>query len=871
MGTLGFRRRFVVATALRGLRGARRRLAFVVLCVAAGVAALVAVQSFGDLLDRSVRSAARRLLAADLEVSARRPLTAAERATLARVVGPGAATTDVVELVTMATTPAPVRGARPRPPGAPTGTPPRTRLVELRAIGAGYPFYGTLVTEPLGAAGRIAAGPAVVVHPELLDQLGLRPGDALTLGRARFELAGVIRDEPDRSVAAFSAGPRVVIGLGQLAATALVEPGSRVTYRTLVRLPAGAAAAPAIARALADALPDPALRVASFEDAQPQLRRFFTGLTDYLGLLALATVVLAGVGIGSQIAVHVGRQLDAVAVLRCLGATGREIVAVFALQAALLGLAGGVAGALLGTLAQGALSRLLTGLLPVEIPFGVSPRAVARGVGLGVTMAVLFAWLPLLRLGRIPALRVLRRGLEAPERRLDARRVGAAALLVAALFAAATLETGSLKVSAVFVGGLGGAVALLWGVAAGAVAWLRTWRGRLGFAGRHGIASLRRPGNQTAAAVVALGSGVALLVTLALVKGAFEGEVAAARNARLPSLFLVDIQPDQAPEVERLLAEAGAETYGAPLVPARLRAINGQPVASRPAARYAGDRGNEADWTRTREYRLSYAAALPDGNEIVAGRWWDAPAAASTLLAPASLEAEFAKRLGVGLGDRLDFDVQGVRLAAEVASLRRVRWATMTPNFFVLLPPGWLEAAPQQRIAAVRLPAGADRGALQGRLVAAFPNVTIIDLSRIVAKVVVILERIGFAIHFMALFCLAAGAVVLAGAIAGTAQARAREVSLLKVLGADRRRVAGVLLVEFAALGGLAGLAGALSAAGLAWAILAVVLELPWPWRLGPWPFVAGVVAALVATAAGGVASSFRLLGRRPLELLREV
>jgi putative ABC transport system permease protein len=428
-------------------------------------------------------------------------------------------------------------------------------------------------------------------------------------------------------------------------------------------------------------------------------------------------------------------------------------------------------------------------------------------------------------------------------------------------------------------------VALLWGVAAASVACLRTWRGRLGFAGRHGIASLRRPGNQTAAAVVALGSGVALLVTLALVKGAFEGEIAAARDVRLPSLFLVDIQPNQAAEVERLLAEVGAETYAAPLVPARLRAINGEPVASRPAARYAGDRRNEADWTRTREYRLSYAAALPDGNEIVTGRWWDpwpsarggpvqtAPRAPGSdpELAPASLEVEFAKRLGVGLGDRLDFDVQGVRLTAEVASLRRVRWATMTPNFFVLLPPGWLEAAPQQWIAAVRLPAGADRGALEGRLATALPNVTIIDLSRVVAKVVAVLERIGFAVHFMALFCLAAGAIVLAGAIAGTAQERAREVSLLKVLGADRRRVAGVLLVEFAALGGLAGFAGALSAAGLAWAVLEVVLELPWPWHLGPWPFAAGAAAALVATAAGGVASSFRLLGRRPLELLRDV
>lgn len=860
--------RFAAVTALRSLRGARRRLLFVVACIAAGVASLVAVESFSGLLDRAVRSEARRLLAADLEVSARRPLAPDEQAALTRVVGPGAATVQVIELVTMAS------AAERAGPGAP----PATRLVELRAIGPGYPFYGSLVTEPRDATRRLATGPVAVVHPELLGQLGLRVGDSLTLGRARFTVAGVIVDEPDRSVAAFSAGPRVVIALDRLAATELVQTGSRVRYRTLVKLPGevgSAAHVRRLARAVAQDIPDPAVRVATFEEAQPALRRFLDRLGDYLGLLSLATVVLAGVGVGSQVAAHVSRQLDAVAVLRCLGATGREIVAVFVVQAVVLGAAGGLVGAAVGTLAQLALPSLLAGLLPIAIPFTVSVPALVRGMLLGVLMAVLFAWLPLLRLARIPALRVLRRGLEAPERRFEPRRVVAAAVLVAVLFGAACLESGSVRVGGVFVAGLLGTVGLLFGVAALAVAWLRRRRGDFGFALRHGIASLRRPGNQTVAAVVALGSGVALLVTLAVLEGAFGREVAEARRADRPSLFLIDIQPAQAAGVERLLAEAGGIVRSAPMVTARLRTINGVPVQERPQARYAGDRDPD-EWRRTREYRLSYTATLPEGNEVVAGSWWDATPPRTTSLpapgdtAPISMEVEFAERLGVGLGDRLEFDVQGVRLPTVITSLRRVRWETMTPNFFVLLPTGWLEAAPQQRIASVALPAGADRAALQGRVVAAYPNVTIIDLERVVQKVAAILERVAFAVRFMALFCLAAGAAVLAGAIAGTADERAREASLLKVLGADRRRVAAVLLVEFATLGGLAGFAGALSAIGLSYAVLEVVLDLSWPWALGPWPFLGGAAVAVALTAAGGLASAARLLGRRPLELLRE-
>jgi putative ABC transport system permease protein len=862
---------FVLHTALRGLRGARRRLAFVVLCVAAGVASLVAVESFGSLLDRAVRSEARRLLAADLELAGRRPLTADERAQAGRVLPAGSRTLAVVELVTMATAPA----RRP-------DTPPLTRLVELRAIEPGYPFYGRLVTDPPDAVGRVVREPVAAVHPELLGQLGLAIGDTLAIGRARFTVAGVITDEPDRSVQAFSAGPRVVVGGAFLDATELVQPGSRVRYRTLVRLPDAAAPADAraVARRVADALPSPEIRVESFDDAQPALRRFLGRLGDYLGLLSLATVVLAGVGVGSQVAVHVARQIDAVAVLRCLGATGREIVAVFVVQAGLLGLGGGLLGAAAGTLAQLALPGLLAGFLPIDVRFGVSWAAVLRGVALGVAMSTLFAWLPLLRVARIPALRVLRRGLEAPERRLSRGRLAAAAAVLTALFGAAWIESGSPRVAGVFVGGLAGTVGLLWGIAALLVLGLRRRQAGLGFALRHGIASLRRPGNQTVAAVVALGSGVALLVTLAVIEGAFAQEVRSARRADMPSLFLVDIQPRQADAVRQLLAEVGAQTREAPLVTARLRTVDGEPVQSRPAARYTGDRERDADqWRRTREYRLSYSAELPEGNEIVAGEWWGADTRAlggagampgGDEPAPVSMEVEYAERLGVGLGSRLEFDVQGVRLPTVVTSLRRVRWETMTPNFFVMLPPGWLEAAPQQRIAAVRLPAEVDRGAVQGLVVSRFPNVTIIDISRLVEKVAAVLERVAFAVRFMALFCLAAGLAVLAGAIAGTAQERAREASLLKVLGADRRRVAGVLLVEFAALGGIAGLAGATAAAGLSWAVLDVVLELAWPWALGPWPFAAGAAIAVVLTAVGGLASAYRLLGRRPLELLRE-
>ena len=843
---------FAARMAWRETRGAWRHFAVFFGCVALGVAALVSVGTLAANLDRTLAREARTLTGGDLELRSARPLDPTERGVLAELEKAGAVTTVVRDVAGMARNPA--RGS--------------TLLVELRAVEGAYPLYGRVQTAPQAPltellGDRDGAGGAVV-EARLLERLGLGVGDSLVLGGAPFTVTGVLVREPDRPTGLVSLGPRVLIAGSALERTGLVQVGSRVRYRTLVRLAPGASAR-AAATDLDRALADPAIRVAAYDESQPGLRRFFAQLATYLGLVGLASLLVGGVGIASSVTTFLRRQLGTIAILKCVGAGWRTLLVTYLLQTLAVGLVGSLAGAALGAAVQPLLVRALVPFAPFALEARWDGGTIARGLALGTLTAVFCALWPLLAVRAVPPSLIFRRDVAAGAWR--PRRPWPAALpILAGLAALAVWQVGSLRLGAIFLGAALAALAILLGLSRGLMSLARRLPRLPGLAWRQGLAGLGRPGGHTVRVVVALGVGVMLLVAVALLEANLGRQLAYEHKREAPTFFFIDVQTDQREAFVRLVSEvsAGAEPVLTPIVRARLAAIDGAPVTRALIDRRKKETPDKV-WYLTREYVLTWAAAPPPATVIVGGQWWSPSEAAAR--PRVSVEDEAAKYFGVGVGGTLTFDVQGVPVEAEVTSLRRIDWQTLSANFFMILSPGALDGAPATYMATARVPAAVETE-LQDRVVAAFPNVTAIPLRGVLERVAEVLDQIAFAVRFMALFTIAAGLVVMAGALAATRYQRLYESVILKTLGATRWAIARAFAVEYACLGATAGLGGTLLAALLAWIVVRFVLDTPW--TLEPETLVLGVLLTTAGSLAIGLLATVRLIGRAPLSVLRQ-
>jgi putative ABC transport system permease protein len=856
--------------ARREIRGAGRHFAGLAVCVALGVAALVAVGTFAANLDRALGREGKALLGGDLELRSPRALGRDAADALGPLAAAGAVLVEVREAVAMARDP---EGGR-------------ALLVEVKAVGPGYPLYGRVETRPATPLPALLGPDGVLVEDRLLERLDRRPGDRLVIGQATFAIRGVVVREPDRAGGLLTLGPRVLMSAEALDRAGLVRFGSRVRHRTLVRLPDGVPAA-AVREAVARRLEDPAVRVATFEEAQPGLRRFFDQLTTYLGLVALATLLVGGIGVASAVRTLVRRKRDSIAILKCLGAESRLLVTAYLAQAVALGLAGSLAGVGVGLGLQPLVVRLLADVLPFPVEARPAVWPIARALLMGGLATLLAALWPLGEVRAVSPARLLRRDVEPPPLRVD-RRGPVAAAIAAGLGALVLWQAGSWSVAALFAGAVVGALALLALLARGLVAVAR-WAPRFrSLAWRQGIANLRRPGGEAAGVVVALGVGVMLLVSIALLEASLHRALDLERRREVPSFFFVDVQPAQRERLVAIVREAGdPRPVLTPVVRARLAAVNGVSVTREfvDRRRQAGDRV----FYFTRDYVLTAAAALPEGNVVTRGRWWwDGPAngaraagggtreAAAPEPAPegavgggrprVSLEEEAARHLGVGLGGTLTFDVQGVPIEAEVTSLRRVDWQALSTNFFAILSPGSLDGAPTTYLATARVPADRE-AAVQNAVAAALPNVTAVPVRDLVQRVDAILERIALAVRAVAALALAVGLAVMAGALAASRYQRLTESVILRTLGAPRAVVARIFAVEYACLGAAAGLGGTVLACLLAWLVLRFVLKVPW--TVAPGVLTAGVLASTALAVAVGFLATFRLLGQKPLPVLR--
>jgi len=838
---------FILKMAWRDTRASRRRLLLFSLAIVLGVAALVAIGSLRDNLERAIAEQTKGLLGADLVVNSRARLTPEAEQFIA---GLGGEQAREIAFNSMLIVPA-AQG--------------QTRLVQVKAIEGGFPFYGEFETRPAGARAGLADGRSALVEETLMVQFGLQPGDRIRLGTAELRVAGALIQIPGESAAVATLAPRVIIPLAAVTETGLLQAGSLARHRAYVKFPP-AVDVEKLVRDLRDRFRELRLGFETVEERKRQLGAGIRNVNSFLSLVGFASLFLGAIGVASAIHAHVREKVPTVAVLRCLGASARTSFAIYLLQGVGLGLVGALLGAMLGVAAQMALPRLMEGLFPFKFQMGLSWLAVARGVGAGLLVSVLFALLPLLEIRRVSPLLAIRSAFADGVRGRDPWRLAVLALIGGLIVWFAVAQAGRWQ------WGVGFALALLlgFGVLAGLarlVAWLaRRFTPRsLPFAWRQGAGNLHRPHNRTLLLLVSLGLGTFLMMTLYLTRGTLLGQLRIIGDSDRPNLMLFDIQDDQIEPLRRQLAELGAPArQHAAIVTMRITALKGRAVGDILKDRASGIPA----WTLRREYRSTYRGELSNTEQLVEGRFTGRvdPGEARP---PVSIEEDLAKDLQVALGDEIEFDVQGVPVKAVVGSIRKVDWQRMQPNFFLVFPEGVLEPAPKFHIVALRAASAADSARVQQAVVRAHPNVSAIDLALIMQTVDSVYAKASFVVEFLALFTVVTGVIVLAGAVLIGRQQRVRESVLLRTLGATKAQVNRILLAEYLALGTLGAATGAALAIGANWALSYFVFEVKWAWP--SLPVLAGGWAAVSAlTVATGLLASRGICDHPPLAVLRQ-
>ncbi len=913
-------RPFSLTMAWRETRAAWRHFLYFFVCIALGVGALVGVGLFATNVEQAVTTEARGLMAGDLEVRLSRRMSQAGESVLRSLSDRGVAMTHVSELVAMA---AAITDQKPEP-----ASQQATQIIELKAVGEGYPFYGTLKVEPAQPLMELLARTeepcpsspcqgryGAVVQEALLIRMGLQVGDRLKIGEALFVITGLLRKESDRVAGAFSLGPRVIISREGLAAADLVKLGSRVRERYLLRVPQ-TAQADALAYELRGRLASESVRVIGYRDAQPQLRRFLDQLTRYLGLIGLTALFVGGIGVASTVQAFLREKLNTIAILKTVGADSATIVRTYLIQALLLGVIGSLAGMVLGIALQAFLPRFLTALLPldvIDLPTSFSASSllpILKGSAMGVLTTLLFTLWPLLGIRDIRPALIFRRdvagdapvqdvgGTDQPARRwlnwlqitatfftpqwLQENVVTLRALTVfsitAGLAGLAIWQAGAWRIGLIFIGALAAAVIILLLATLGLIRALRLIPGPRSLAIRHALGNLHRPGSQAAGIMVSVGIGVMVIVAISILERSLVAQLGESRPVDAPTFFFIDIQPDQKEAFLRLInqrmPEAKPETT--PLVRSRLYKLNGEQVEAGEdegvqEKKDGEGRGDEREsretrqgWYKTREYVLTFLNDLPKDNVIVKGAWWDPQNPGRKPLV--SVEEDAARNLGLDLGSTIEFDIQGATVSASVSSIRKVEWGNFSTNFYMILSPGSLAGAPFTYVATVRVPPE-NEVPLQQAVVAAFPNVTAINIGDVLESFAQVLERLSLAIRAIALFCILTGGIVMAAALATTRYRRLYESVILKALGATRGLVAQSFATEYALLGAVAGLIGTILASALSWAVLYFILDLPW--TLQPGTLTVGLLLTVLLTLCVGFLSTFRILGQRPLMVLR--
>ncbi len=838
--------KFILKMAWRDSRASRRRLVLVSLSIVLGIAALVGIASVGDNLQRTVEEQTKSLLGSDLSVRARQEF---EPATLAYL--RSLAVESSLEIALRSMIAFPTRGEQ-------------RRLVQVRALEGDFPFYGELVTTPGDAMAQVQSGPFALVEETILVQFGAEVGDEVTIGNGTFRVAGALQKIPGESAAVAMFSPRVYLSMASLEAAGLVGRDAFTNHRLHLKL-AEMADPQAVEKEARTKLAGERLSYTTVEERKEDLGENLRDVYSFLSLVGFVALILGAVGVASAMHVYIRQKIATVAVLRCLGASARTSFAIYLVQGFCLGALGALVGAVMGVGVQVLLPAVLQDFLPFEVELFVSWPAVARGAFAGLVICVLFALLPLLAVRRVSPLLAIRSA-QGESTRPDPWRKWLYLGIGCAIAGFAVLQAGNWRVGAGFAAGLGAAFALLALLARGIIWGAKRFVPKRGlpYVWRQGLANLHRPNNRTVLLLLSLGLGTFLMVTLVLTRATLLAKIEGIGGGTRPNLMFFDVQEDQIDRLVELTGTSGAALIArAPMVTMRLAALKGRTVEDLLKDENAGVAG----WALRREYRSTYRSELTDTETLTQGDFVGRVAEGEARV-PVSLEVGLAKEMGVTLGDELTFDVQGVPLTVFVSSLRTVEWQRMQPNFFVVFPVGVLEPAPKTFIAAVRTDTTEQSAKLQQAVGRELPSVSAIDLRLILETFDSIFAKAAFVISFMAAFTVVTGVIVLAGAILTGRFQRIRETVLLRTLGATRRQLRQIQLVEYVVLGVLAALTGGLLAVGANAALARFVFKAPFV--LPPLVLLASVGGAVLVTLVTGMVTNRGITRHPPLEVLRQ-
>jgi putative ABC transport system permease protein len=823
--------------AWRDSRKNRSRLFLFISSIVLGIAALVAVYSFKDNLQRDIDSQAKELAGADLIVESRRPLEKARQKMLAQLGD------DRAEERTFASMLYFIKGEG-------------SRLVQIKALQGKYPFYGKIETTPSAAATQFQSGRNALVDQTLMLQFNAKVGDSIKVGSLNFKIAGTLDKAPGQTGIQATIAPTVFIPLSYLEKTGLTQIGSRITYRFYYQYLNDNELEQTLKK-IEGPFEKEGLDIETVASKKESTGRSFRDMSRFLALAGFIALLLGCIGVGSAIHVYIQEKLSTIATLRCLGLKARAAFLIYLIQISCIGLVGAVLGAVLGTGIQFLLPVVLKDFLPIEISMQISWLAVAQGVALGLLISILFALPSLLAVRRISPLNAIRASFENTIAKRDPLKWLVYVLMILFVFGFTYLQMKSLVQTIAFTMAILIAFLLLMAFSKGLMflakkflplSWSYLWR--------QGFANLYRPNNQTLMLTISIGLSTAFICTLFFVQAILINRVILSSSANQPNTILFDIQNTQKDDLNKLTKSYKLPLMNqVPVITMRIEQINGKTLAK--------DTSNANAFRG--EIRATYQDSLTAAEKIIGGEWIgkvdeDAPIYIS-------LEQGYAKRLKVKLKDKIVFNVQGMLIPTVVGSFREVNWGRMQTNFRVVFPTGVLEDAPQFHVLMTRIPSKEVSAKYQGAVVRKFPNVSVIDLDLVLELVDELLSKIGFVIRFMAGFSMATGWIVLLSAVLTSKNQRIKESILLRTLGASGKQVLIINAIEYFFLGVLAAGAGLILSLSGSWLLAKYSFDATFTPPLIPILILFSIVVGLVVLT--GVLSTRNVLNQPPLKILR--
>ncbi|MDB5120408.1 MAG: transporter permease [Sphingobacteriales bacterium] len=839
---------WILKMAWRDSRKNRSRLFLFISSIILGIAALVAIYSFGDNLNKDIDKQAATLIGADLAVFSNRPLSpkALKLLDSLKTLNPKISKEQSFASMILF----------PKSQG--------TRLVNVRALSGSFPYYGDLETTPISASQTFRTRTDALVDKTLMLQFNAKVGDSIKVGKVTFKIAGILNKAPGQTGLSSSVAPAVFIPLQFLEKTGLSQKGSRINYNFYYQFPESTDVNK-LAKKLDAPFEKEDVNYDTIATKKENTGKSFGDLTKFLSLVGFIALLLGCIGVASSIHIYVREKINTIAVLRCLGVSSRQAFLIYIVQIVGIGFMGSIIGCILGTLIQQILPIVLKDFLPLEITSHISGFAIFQGLILGVLISLLFALLPLISIRNISPLNTLRISFAETSLFKDKLKWLVYGLILLFITSFARLQLQNWLQTLYFTAGILVAFFILYGIAA-LVVWLvrRFFPASWSYLWRQGLSNLFRPNNQTVILVVSIGLGTALIGTLFFVQDILISRVSLSSSNNQPNMILFDIQSTQKNAVATLTKKQGLPVIQeVPVITIKLDEINGHTAADAKKDSTL----NLSKHVFSREYRTTFRDTLTNSETITAGKWLGHVKDINDT-ARVSIEEGYAKRFNLNVGDRLVFNVQGLPVPAIVGSLRKVDWSKVQTNFIVLFPKGVIDEAPQFNVLVTRVPNNKKSAEYQQQIVTKFPNVSVIDLALVLSVVDEILDKISFVIRFMAGFSIITGLIVLIASVMISKYQRIQESVLLRTLGASRKQIFTITSLEYFFLGAISALTGLIIALAGSWALAAFSFETAFKPDL---LLIFGLFTTITSlTVFIGLFNSRGIVNRPPLEVLRK-